>query len=64
MGNMRRELSSPIITSCQVNSILPETEEGKSKWESFPLPGGGNAVKIKLAQGEIWPLSGSYEVTS
>lgn len=36
MGNMRRELSSPIITSCQVNSIWPEEKGGKGSTRESP----------------------------
>jgi hypothetical protein len=38
MGNMRIELSNPIITSCQVNSILPKEKrrEGDVRWRQMP----------------------------
>lgn len=38
MGNIRMELSNPIITSCQVNSILPKEKrrEGDVKWRQMP----------------------------
>lgn len=47
MGNIRMELSNPIITSCQVNSILP-----KEKKE-------GRRCQLETdAQSPLFPLSG------